>query len=193
MHFEAKNGIRNAFIIIAMYGSFTKSFPNDTFCQEAQHIKTLPSSMYIWSASNRFRDIYTNYDFCIQNPCRYKYGYIIPFTLANDGWNWSVHMSLPMNDDISTYFLCQKFSYFSFVTFWLHMNLHFFRKTNEIFTHSFRDNLFTNPRISSISNDITHSTVRDRSNMLFKFKFYCFCDGIREHLLSLHSGLMANG
>eukprot|EP01084_Bolivina_argentea_P013685 25666_1 len=125
---KGKIRIKMAFIIISIYISFTKSFANCVFNTniitldplEAQQIKTLPLSMYIWSSIYHFCGIYKNYDICIQNPLLYQYGYIIPFALSNNGWIWSVHVSLLMIDDISTYLVCQK-------------------NRNEIYTHFFRN------------------------------------------------------
>ncbi len=122
---KGKISIKITFTIISIYSSFIKSLANGVYGTniiildplEAQHIKKLPLTMYFWFVSDRSGSIYKNYDFCIQNPCLHKYEYIIPFKMFNNGWNWSVHMSLLMNDDISAYFLCEKLSYFSFSTF----------------------------------------------------------------------------
>eukprot|EP01084_Bolivina_argentea_P013689 25672_1 len=113
---KGKIRIKITFISISIYGSFTQSFANGVFATniiildqiEAQRIKILPLSMYIWSTSYRFCGIYKNYDFCIHNPLLYQYGHIIPFTLSNNGRSWSVHMCLLMNDDISAYVVCHK-------------------------------------------------------------------------------------
>ncbi len=122
---KVKNSIKMTFVIIYMDGSSTKSFPNGTFCEdiiilcslEVQQIKTLPSSVYICSSSDHFCCIYQTYDFSIQNTCLYKYEYIIPFKVVNNGWAWSLYVFLFVNDDIVTYFVCQKLSHFGFVLF----------------------------------------------------------------------------
>ncbi len=126
--FETKIHIKIPFIIICIYVSLAKSFANCVIGKnivildplEAQEIKMIPLSTHIWCASNRFCGVYENVDFCNQNPCLNEYGCIIPFAMSNDGWFESVYMSLLMNNDISTYFLYQKFSYFLFSTFWFH-------------------------------------------------------------------------
>ncbi len=93
---------------------------------EAQEIKTILLSMYIWCTSIQFCAIYKKYNFCIQNPSIYKCGYIIPFAMSNNDWIGAVYMSWLINDDTLTYFVCQKLSYFSFVAFWFHcINLQF--------------------------------------------------------------------
>eukprot|EP01084_Bolivina_argentea_P013688 25671_1 len=147
---KGKIRIKMAFIIISIYISFTKSFANCVFNTniitldplEAQQIKTLPLSMYIWSSIYHFCGIYKNYDICIQNPLLYQYGHIIPFTLSNNGRSWSVHMCLLMNDDISAYVVCHK------------------------------KNWVINSKINSTSNDNRYSTMLDSIISSIKSAFH---------------------
>eukprot|EP01084_Bolivina_argentea_P136262 239995_1 len=155
--FERKIRIKITSIIIFIHGLLTKSFANSTIGQhilildplEPKQIEILPLSMYIWSTRDRFCAIYNKYDFCIQNRCIYKYGYIIPLAVSNNDWIWSLHISLSINNDISTYFVCEK-------------------KTNEIYTPSFRNNWFIKSKINITSNDNRYSTMLDRSIMPIK-------------------------
>ncbi len=85
---------------------------------EAQQIKKLRFSMYIWCASDGFcgiTGIYKQAEFRIQKSCLYEYGYYYSVcAVSNSGWIESVHMSLLMDNDISTDLVGQKFSNFSY-------------------------------------------------------------------------------
>ncbi len=116
---KAKNDIKNAFSIIVMYISFIKSFANGTFGTdivildqlEAEQIKILPLSMHFCYARDRFCSIYKQAGFYIQNQFHYEYGCIIPFTGQVLAGFEPAHTPLMINNDISTHFVDQKFSY----------------------------------------------------------------------------------
>ncbi len=133
---NAKNAIKNAFSIIAMYISFIASFTNGTFETdiiifdqlEAYKIKMLPLLIHFWCISDHFCGIYQQVDFYIQNQCQNGDRCIIPFTMSNNGCSESVHMCLLLTDDISRNLVDQKFSYSHLVHCFFYIKLIFFQE-----------------------------------------------------------------
>eukprot|EP01084_Bolivina_argentea_P071336 129725_1 len=114
--FQWKRCVKITFIIISISDSFAKSDPNGIFCTniiiidplDAKKIKTLPLTMYFYSAIDRFYGIYKQAVFTFKIRLFEKIDILFIFALLNIGWISSIWMSLLINNVISTCFIVKR-------------------------------------------------------------------------------------